>query len=86
MVDESSAQQQQQQASPPAKGAWPAGEEEREEAWSGGEELEGLVSMEPGAAQQLLVQEAQELDKERSRQNRAAAAVSNQMYKDAQVL
>ena len=53
--------------------------------WSGGEELDALVSMEAGAAQERLVKEAELLERERTRQSRAAAAVSNQMYKDAQV-
>lgn len=53
--------------------------------WSGGEEIEELVGMDARLAQNLLGQEAKELDQQRTRQSRAAASVSNQMYKDAQV-
>ncbi len=46
---------------------------------------EDLLSIAPEEAQDRLREEVRELGRERSRQSRAAAAVSNTMYKEAQV-
>ncbi len=46
---------------------------------------EDLLLLSPEAAQDRLREEVKELGRERSRQSRAAAAVSNTMYKEAQV-
>lgn len=48
-------------------------------------EFGALVEMGASAAQELLGEEAAGLERERTRQTRAAAAVSNTMYKEAQV-
>ena len=53
--------------------------------WSGGEEVEALLTVPPSEAQKQLSAEMEELERERNRQSRAAASVSNQMYKEAQV-
>ena len=49
------------------------------------ESVEALLSVEPSEAQEQLGKEVEELERERTRQSRAAASVSNQMYKEAQV-
>ena len=54
--------------------------------WSCGEEdVEALLSVSPSEAQEQLGREVEKLERERTQQNRAAASVSNQMYKEAQV-
>lgn len=55
--------------------------------WSSGEEedVETLLSVAPSEAQEQLVREVEQLERERTQQNRAAASVSNQMYKEVQV-
>ncbi len=46
---------------------------------------DGLLSLAPQEAQDQLREEVTELERERGRQSRAAASVSNTMYKEAQV-
>ena len=53
--------------------------------WTGGEEVESLLTVAPLEAQEQLSLDVEQLEKERTRQSRAAASVSNQMYKEAQV-
>ena len=53
--------------------------------WTGGEEVESLLTVAPSEAQEQLSLDVEQLEKERTRQSRAAASVSNQMYKEAQV-
>ena len=56
-----------------------------EEGHSETEEVSRLLLMDPTTAQKQLGQEAMELERERTQQDRAAASVSNQMYKEVQV-
>lgn len=53
--------------------------------WSDDEEVEALGVMDARDAQEQLLRETAQLDSERRQQDRAAASVSNRMYKDAQV-
>ena len=53
--------------------------------WTGGEEVESLLTVAPSEAQKQLSLDVEQLEKEQTRQSRAAASVSNQMYKEAQV-
>ena len=53
--------------------------------WSGGKEVEALLTVAPSEAQEQLSMEVEQLERERTKQSRAAATVSNQMYKEAQV-
>ena len=53
--------------------------------WSGGKEVEALLTVAPPEAQKQLSLEVEQLERERTRQSRAAASVSNQMYKESQV-
>ena len=57
----------------------------RAAGWSGAEEVESLLTVAPSEAQEQLSLEVEQLERERTRQSRAAASVSNQMYKEAQV-
>ena len=56
-----------------------------EGVWSDADEVEALGRLEARDAQEQLMRETKDLDRERKRQERAAASVSNTMYKDAQV-
>ena len=60
-------------------------EEEREEEWTGGREVEALLQLAPEEAQSRLQAEAAELERERAQQSREAAGISNLMYRDVQV-
>ena len=51
----------------------------------GEEDVKTLLSVAPSEAQEQLGREVEKLERERTQQNRAAASVSNQMYKEAQV-
>ena len=53
--------------------------------WSRGKEVEALLTVAPSEAQEQLGMEVEQLERERTKQSRAAATVSNQMYKEAQV-
>jgi hypothetical protein len=53
--------------------------------WTGGEEVQSLLTVTPAEAQEQLSLDVEQLERERTRQSRAAASVSNQMYKEAQV-
>lgn len=53
--------------------------------WEGDREIDSLFSLPLSEAQSRLEQEVIELERERARQGRAAAAVSNLMYKESQV-
>ena len=53
--------------------------------WSDEEEVEALGKMDARVAQEQLLRETTHLDKERRRQDRTAASVSDKMYQDAQV-
>ena len=66
------------------------GREEREGSspdldWEGGREIDSLISLPLSEAQGRLGQDVLELERERARQGRAAAAVSNLMFKESQV-
>ena len=48
-------------------------------------DMEGLLLLAPSEVQEQLGRELEQLERERTQQSRAAASVSNQMYKEAQV-
>lgn len=67
------------------EGAGGRGEEEEREEEEGDDVMGALLLMDPTEAQKHIGQEAMELERERTQQNRAAASVSTQMYKEVQV-
>lgn len=61
------------------------GSGQRGKEWSGGREVDALLSMDPSEAQSQLGEESSRLERERTQQARVAASVSNHMYREAQV-